>query len=309
MSWKIGISKHGSPSHILRLASLLVSGYSQMVEYCVELFRTVCQVPKLFLCGEQELFRSKGRFLKLEQNGPVPCAVGEFDLDDPNPFGWDLANFVETGPFPFEKHSMLPNEKMTGGVTMWPQGELYELPMNEVFDVNYSLDDEMADFSSKRKFENQVFHEPQFDHPIIMLETQEKPLKKPRRCSSIGEQAFACSYCSASFKVKGYLTRHLKKHSISKAFTCPFFQDIDLHLAEGKPIKGTKCHPTGGFSRRDTFKTHLKALHFIYPPGTKSSERNHVSGRCAGCFRFFENNNSWLETHIEPNRCSGTVLC
>ena len=43
---------------------------------------------------------------------------------------------------------------------------------------------------------------------------------------------------------------------------------------------------SGGFSRRDTFKTHLKALHFVYPAGTKSLERNFKSGRCGGCFLF-----------------------
>lgn len=113
------------------------------------------------------------------------------------------------------------------------------------------------------------------------------------------DNIFECPHCDATFKVKGYLTRHLKKHNSSKAFMCPFYQE------DGSI--GTKCHPTGGFSRRDTFKTHLKALHFIYPPGTKSSERNQHSGRCAGCFQYFENNALWLETHIEVNRCEGTV--
>ncbi|KAG7664470.1 STP3 [[Candida] subhashii] len=113
------------------------------------------------------------------------------------------------------------------------------------------------------------------------------------------DNIFECPHCDATFKVKGYLTRHLKKHSSSKAFMCPFYQE-DGNI-------GTKCHPTGGFSRRDTFKTHLKALHFIYPPGTKSSERNQHSGRCAGCFQYFENNALWLERHIEMQKCEGTV--
>ena len=104
---------------------------------------------------------------------------------------------------------------------------------------------------------------------------------------------YKCPHCDAKFKVKGYLTRHVKKHNSLKAFKCPFYKD------PGNETSGTKCHPTGGFSRRDTYKTHLKALHFIYPPGTKSSERSSVSGRCAGCFQYFENNMKWLETHIE----------
>ncbi|KAK6461466.1 zinc finger protein [Scheffersomyces coipomensis] len=138
--------------------------------------------------------------------------------------------------------------------------------------------------------------------------TQQQPIiqenKKSSRSNSMnnGEGlAHSCPHCDAAFKVKGYLTRHLKKHNSAKAFMCPFYQEP----SDG--TSGTKCHPTGGFSRRDTYKTHLKALHFIYPPGTKSNERNSISGRCAGCFQFFENNVQWLETHIETGSCKGTV--
>ncbi|CCE79599.1 Piso0_001676 [Millerozyma farinosa CBS 7064] len=112
---------------------------------------------------------------------------------------------------------------------------------------------------------------------------------------------FECKYCNAKFKVKGYLTRHLKKHSASKAFKCPFYTEPK------NATNVTKCHPSGGFSRRDTYKTHLKALHFIYPPGTRSAERSYTNGRCAGCFQYFENNAVWLETHIETGACSGAV--
>lgn len=124
-----------------------------------------------------------------------------------------------------------------------------------------------------------------------------------RKSSHNQEPVYECSFCDASFRVKGYLTRHMKKHSSSKAFLCPFYQKS----TEGHGHIGTKCHPTGGFSRRDTYKTHLKALHFIYPPGTKLSERNSNSGRCAGCFQYFENNYKWLEKHIETGVCQGTV--
>ncbi|CUM46674.1 uncharacterized protein AC631_05493 [Debaryomyces fabryi] len=113
---------------------------------------------------------------------------------------------------------------------------------------------------------------------------------------------YKCPHCEAKFKVKGYLTRHIKKHNTLKAFKCPFYEE------PRSETKGTKCHPTGGFSRRDTYKTHLKALHFIYPPGTKSSERSSISGRCAGCFQYFENNMKWLENHIENGEgCQGSV--
>ncbi|KAL6452821.1 STP3 Transcriptional regulator STP3 [Candida maltosa Xu316] len=108
---------------------------------------------------------------------------------------------------------------------------------------------------------------------------------------------FFCPFdnCGAVFSVKGYLTRHLKKHSANKTFRCPFYDP------------SSKCHPTGGFSRRDTFKTHLKALHFVYPPGVKSCDRNKYPGRCAGCFLFFENNVDWLQNHIEKGLCTGSA--
>lgn len=131
--------------------------------------------------------------------------------------------------------------------------------------------------------------------------------KKVKLEESPDSVRYECPHCQARFKVKSYLTRHLKKHNLWKAFVCPFYQDPVCDGLGNSVNPGTKCHPTGGFSRRDTFKTHLKALHFIYPPGTKSSERNSISGRCAGCFQFFENNLKWLEDHIEPGNCSGTV--
>lgn len=119
------------------------------------------------------------------------------------------------------------------------------------------------------------------------------------------EARHVCPDCNASFKVKSYLTRHARKHTNAMAFMCPF-HDISTVDNFGNVIKlATKCHPTGGFSRRDTYKTHLKALHFIYPPGTKSSARNSTGGRCAGCFEYFESKARWLKYHIECDQCKG----
>ncbi|VEU22356.1 DEKNAAC103510 [Brettanomyces naardenensis] len=126
---------------------------------------------------------------------------------------------------------------------------------------------------------------------------------------------FVCPVCNSSFKVKSYLTRHMKKHKAEKPFRCPFFasesdsdeDELEEEDSHKKRHLGTKCHPTGGFSRRDTFKTHLKALHFIYPTGTRLSNRSHVPGRCAGCFKEFKNNVEWLEHHIETNECPAMV--
>lgn len=141
---------------------------------------------------------------------------------------------------------------------------------------------------SRFKFENQFQN---YMSPEVM----------PKRAKLNEVARFECKHCHARFKVKGYLTRHLKKHSASKAFKCPFYAEPK----NGSSV--TKCHPSGGFSRRDTYKTHLKALHFIYPPGTRSAERSYTNGRCAGCFQYFENNAVWLETHIETGACLGAA--
>ncbi|RKP30462.1 hypothetical protein METBISCDRAFT_23280 [Metschnikowia bicuspidata] len=115
---------------------------------------------------------------------------------------------------------------------------------------------------------------------------------------------FRCPHCESEFRVRSYLTRHLRKHTNAMAYVCPFYQDDDEPCGEKA---GAKCHPTGGFSRKDTFKTHLRALHFIYPPRTRSKERSTLGGRCAGCFQYFHNNTVWLQNHIEPGLCPGFV--
>lgn len=111
-----------------------------------------------------------------------------------------------------------------------------------------------------------------------------------------GEKAHECEFCDAKFRIRGYLTRHMKKHSSKKAYHCPFH---DASKAQGK------CHATGGFSRRDTFKTHLKARHFKYPPGVKSSNRTGMPGWCGICGDKFINNEIWVERHIEGGKCRG----
>lgn len=160
------------------------------------------------------------------------------------------------------------------------------LPSQNIIDS--SMPHGVSLVSSRFKFENQFQN---YMSPEVM--------SKRAKLNDVAR--FECKHCNARFKVKGYLTRHLKKHSASKAFKCPFYTE---------PKSGTsvtKCHPSGGFSRRDTYKTHLKALHFIYPPGTRSAERSYTNGRCAGCFQYFENNAVWLETHIETGACLGAV--
>lgn len=112
-----------------------------------------------------------------------------------------------------------------------------------------------------------------------------------------GKEIFVCHYCDAKFRIRGYLTRHIKKHAIQKAYQCPFFN------AAAPPE--LRCHNSGGFSRRDTYKTHMRARHFIYPKGVKPQNRNKSCGHCSQCGQFFENTDKWVEQHIENGECKG----
>lgn len=109
-----------------------------------------------------------------------------------------------------------------------------------------------------------------------------------------------CPHCLTTFKMRGYLTRHLKKHASEKAYKCPFHKTTlftdDNHVEH-------KCHPNGGFSRRDTYKTHLKLRHFRYPQGTSIRDRSNLPGHCLMCGEWFENGEIWCEIHVEGGEC------
>ena len=109
------------------------------------------------------------------------------------------------------------------------------------------------------------------------------------------KKTYTCEFCGAEFRIRGYLTRHVKKHAITKAYECPFYEEHSEN----------KCHPSGGFSRRDTYKTHLKARHFKYPQGTRSQDRANTGGKCGICNKYYESNEEWVEKHIESGECEG----
>ncbi|KAL3229525.1 Zinc finger protein STP4 [Nakaseomyces bracarensis] len=107
--------------------------------------------------------------------------------------------------------------------------------------------------------------------------------------------------------------RELKKnqlkslHQIKGAFQCPYntnLIEVDLELYKYKAQSGVlnfkpiDCHQTGVFSRCDTYKNHLKALHFEYPPRTKREQRGIVPGRCRHCGEKFPNVDVWLNQHV-----------
>ncbi|GAV52319.1 hypothetical protein ZYGR_0AG03100 [Zygosaccharomyces rouxii] len=94
-------------------------------------------------------------------------------------------------------------------------------------------------------------------------------------------------------------------HQIKGTFKCPFNSsliqlDMEIYPYKSKPLgfETSNYHQTGVFSRCDTFKNHLKALHFEYPPGTKKRDRSVVPGRCKHCGLRFSNVDLWLNEHI-----------
>lgn len=87
-----------------------------------------------------------------------------------------------------------------------------------------------------------------------------------------GSEIYQCPHCDVNFKIRGYLTRHLKKHAVKKAYSCPFYK-YSIYVDENNLTH--KCHPNGGFSRRDTYKTHLKSRHFKYPKESRQRKEIH----------------------------------
>lgn len=108
-----------------------------------------------------------------------------------------------------------------------------------------------------------------------------------------------CEFCNRGFARPNDLFRHVKCHwketgSDKGQFKCPFKTG-----ASGDHC----CHSTGIFSRCDTFKNHLKAIHFQYPSGTKKDQRNKVAGTCRACNKHFSNVDDWVTNHVERNSC------
>ena len=119
--------------------------------------------------------------------------------------------------------------------------------------------------------------------------THLKPVARP----------FICRHCGRGFSRLNDLLRHVRCHwkeigSDKGQLKCPF---------KNNPFGDYCSHLTGIFSRCDTYKIHLKAIHFEYPAGTRKSERNNVSGCCRTCKKAFVNVDDWLHNHVEKGKC------
>lgn len=115
-----------------------------------------------------------------------------------------------------------------------------------------------------------------------------------------------CKYCDRGFARPNDLFRHVKCHwkeigSDKGQFKCPFKRMGGEH---DEQAVDHCCHNTGIFLRCDTFKNHLKAIHFQYPNGTKKDQRMKVPGKCRMCQKEFANVDEWLVNHVEKSECA-----
>ncbi|GMM36262.1 Stp4 protein [Saccharomycopsis crataegensis] len=149
------------------------------------------------------------------------------------------------------------------------------------------------------------------------------------------EKPHVCSTCGRGFSRLNDLGRHERRHlklefetgnsnatdaesdeslsachhssSTAKCtiFKCPYWSSSNKPSNPRQP--SPHCHATGLFSRCDTFKNHLKALHFQYPPGTLKRDRARVGGICKGCNTHWPSVDQWLDNHVlcEESGCKG----
>ncbi|GMF14231.1 unnamed protein product [[Candida] boidinii] len=114
---------------------------------------------------------------------------------------------------------------------------------------------------------------------------------------------YVCSTCQRGFKRLNDLLRHEKCHLSQLGeweFQCPF------HKTDCKENE-SPCHHTGYFSRCDTYKNHLKAIHFAYPVNTQKCDRYKVGGTCKECNLSFANVQEWLVSHVESGNCEKII--
>ncbi|GMM40002.1 Stp3 protein [Hanseniaspora uvarum] len=151
----------------------------------------------------------------------------------------------------------------------------------------------------------------------------------------VEKRPFKCLFCSRGFARNNDLQRHQRKHLLEKnlmdvnsgltkkkntknvcatdlGFKCPFYENKEDLQPFGSGHENIdeedyvpkRCHSTGIFTRCDTFKNHLKALHFRYPKGTVRKNRANVSGFCKHCSMQFENCKIWADEHVLKGKCN-----
>ena len=215
----------------------------------------------------------------------------------PTPFDYDLENWFGSS---YDNNFVNNNNINTTAVTTDPNSNGLNALLSEL-DVCPSLNfhtelpsgiKTVAQAQAPQAISNEI-------HTTAKLAgaNSNKIIKKSNNGNSTKTGPFICHYCDSTFRKRRYLTRHIKKHAIEKAYRCPFYRgDLPPRL---------RCHSSGGFSRRDTYKTHLRTRHLLYPEGVRPQDRSRSSGHCAQCGEFFPNVENWVELHVESGKCSG----
>ena len=216
-------------------------------------------------------------FPKISYNGDIslgtakPCAL---DMNSMNGSGFN---------FTFNSNDVIETnfDMMQLQLPDFPQQPQQDFAIHNDLNINLPVQPEV-----------QVKQEPK---PVDSITSIKKDTKAKSETLDDDEKEFVCHYCDAKFRIRGYLTRHIKKHAIEKAYHCPFYN--------GQEVPSKRCHNSGGFSRRDTYKTHMKARHLIYPEGVNFASRNESSGHCAKCGGFIAKAATYVEDHIESGQC------
>ncbi|KAH3667352.1 hypothetical protein OGAPHI_003001 [Ogataea philodendri] len=262
---------------------------------------------------------------ELKNTSFVPCAVDEFEYDfqDPNPFNWDLQDVLKQHHSgitstkqkqqPAESYQFLADLDDESSDDEAYYGNEYTLDHEHFLHFQHSTLEPAASTKNPAQTDELVSSVPSLDHnnttPSNSSGSASSPARSPPTSDSELE-SYTCEICHASLKLKSYLTRHMKKHRDMLPYKCPYHTgNRDTHNpAYWCEQYGTVCHPTGGFSRRDTLKMHLRARHFIYPMGTRLQSRGNTPGRCGGCFKEFATNTEWMDDHVCKNLCPAFVM-
>ncbi|PRT56610.1 Transcriptional regulator STP4 [Wickerhamiella sorbophila] len=114
-----------------------------------------------------------------------------------------------------------------------------------------------------------------------------------------------CFVCGRKFSRTTDLSRHEQLHR-GAAYKCPLYCEKPLP-ADVQSVLNIlpSCHQNGCFTRGDTYKNHLKSMHFEYPSGTRKADRRASRGNCQACGQMFDNADIWMSSHIETGICSG----
>ena len=231
-----------------------------------------------------DLFPKKANIQNLDFASAVPCSMNISLMENPIKFA-TLPNGMISSILSNDKQSFQTSSINNSNNSNNNNSFLPISPQSN--DSANSLNDELTPQSiiplGKLSNSTGVVSNTDLNYQATTLEKEEPYL-------------FICHYCDATFRIRGYLTRHIKKHAIEKAYHCPFY---DKNMAPE-----LRCHSTGGFSRRDTYKTHLKARHFTFPSGVKAHDRNKSDGKCSHCGEHFMSADDWISNHLETGKCA-----